>query len=353
MDCLVMNRLVSRKRFALALLAIIGLCAGLTATTHAREPVRLIFDTDMGNDIDDALALAMIHILVDRGECELLAVTITKDNRYSAPFVDLVNTFYGRKHVPVGVVRNGVTPKDSAYTRELVLAKDNSRSRYPHALRDGQDAPEAVALLRKVLANQPDGSVAMVQVGFSTNYARLLDSKPDNASPLDGKELVGRKARLLSMMAGGFSEELRGKRYGEYNVKNDLAACQKLAAEWPTPVAWSGYEIGKAILFSAQCIENDFGYVKQHPIREAYGYYMKMPYDRPTWDLTSVLYAVRPDHGYFDLSPPGRVIVEQNAETKFEPDPNGKHRYLKVNAEQIIRVKTTQEVLCSQPPRRK
>ncbi|MAP72962.1 MAG: hypothetical protein CMJ55_01705, partial [Planctomycetaceae bacterium] len=27
----------------------------------AKEPVKLIFDTDMGNDIDDAMALAMIH----------------------------------------------------------------------------------------------------------------------------------------------------------------------------------------------------------------------------------------------------------------------------------------------------
>ena len=32
------------------------------------EPVPIIFDTDMGNDIDDALALAMIHTLADRGE---------------------------------------------------------------------------------------------------------------------------------------------------------------------------------------------------------------------------------------------------------------------------------------------
>ena len=352
MDWPAMNRTVVRKWFALSLLALAGFFAW-PATIHAREPVRLIFDTDMGNDIDDALALAMIHILSDRGECELLAVTITKDNRYSAPFVDLVNTFYGRKAVPVGVVRNGMTPKDSAYTREPVLAADNGRPRYPHALGDGKDAPEAVALLRKVLAKQPDGSVVMAQVGFSTNYARLLDSKPDDASPLDGKELVRKKARLLSIMAGGFSEELVAKRYKEYNVKIDVPACQKLATEWPTPVVWSGYEIGKAILFAAQCVENDFGYVKHHPIREAYGLYMKMPYDRPTWDLTSVLYAVRPDHGYLDLSAPGRVIVEQDGFTKFEPDPNGKHRFLKVNAEQIIRVKTTQEVLCSQPPLRK
>jgi hypothetical protein len=71
----------------------------------AAAPVRLVFDTDMGNDVDDALALAMIHALETRGEAQLLAVTLSKDNRYAAPFVDLVSTFYGRKDIPIGVVK--------------------------------------------------------------------------------------------------------------------------------------------------------------------------------------------------------------------------------------------------------
>src|SRR6185437_11217193 len=78
------------------------------------EPVRLILDTDIGNDVDDALALAMIHALETRGDVRLLAVTITKDNHYAAPFVDLVNTFYGRPDIPIGVVHNGKTKEDSA-----------------------------------------------------------------------------------------------------------------------------------------------------------------------------------------------------------------------------------------------
>src|SRR5271157_2388880 len=83
----------------------------------AAEPVRLIFDTDMGNDVDDALALAMIHALESRGEAKLLAVTVTKDNPYAARFVDVVDTFYGRGDIPIGVVKNGKTPEDSAMIR--------------------------------------------------------------------------------------------------------------------------------------------------------------------------------------------------------------------------------------------
>src|SRR6476660_4079813 len=96
---------------------ILVVLAGLSINISAAEPVRLIFDTDMGNDIDDALALAVIHALESRGEVKLLAVTITKDNPWSAPFVDLVNHFYGRGRIPIGMVKGGKTPQDAPYTK--------------------------------------------------------------------------------------------------------------------------------------------------------------------------------------------------------------------------------------------
>ena len=170
------------------------------AADSPQPPVSLIFDTDIGNDVDDAMALSMIHALESRGECRLLAVTITKDNRYAAPLVNLWNTFYGRPDTPIGMVAKGVTPEDGKYLRQVVTAEDGGKSRYPHKLQSSSDSPEAVALLRKVLAGQPDGSVVIAQVGFSTNLARLLESKPDNVSPLSGMDLVKAKVRLLSTM---------------------------------------------------------------------------------------------------------------------------------------------------------
>ena len=103
-----------RRFLFLTLLAL----TSLSVCSLAAEPVRLIFDTDMGNDIDDAIALAIIHALENRGEVQLLAVTVTKDNRWAAPYIDLVNTFYGRPDIPIGVVRHGRTPKDSAVLDE-------------------------------------------------------------------------------------------------------------------------------------------------------------------------------------------------------------------------------------------
>lgn len=318
-------------------------------TDPPARPVLLIFDTDMGNDVDDALALGVIHALQNRGECELLAVTITKDHPLSAPYVDLVNTFYGRGGIPIGMVHDGPTPEASKFTT-LAEVREEDAYRYPHDLADGGDAPEATALLRRVLAAQPDGAVVLVQVGFSTNFARLLDSGPCEASALSGHELVAQKVRLLSVMAGAF-EPIDGGDHLEYNVVKDIPAAQRLAEAWPTPIVYSGYEIGLAIRYPAASIERDFAYVPHHPLAEAYQLYSPTPHERPTWDLTSVLWAVRPDRGYFDLSPPGRVHVDDKGLTTFDPEKGGPHRYLIANDAQIIRTREALAILASEPPK--
>ena len=336
--------------FVLLLLSLGMVIFAAEANAKSGDPVLLIFDTDIGNDIDDALALGVIHALSDRDECRLLAVTITKDHPDCAAFVDLVNTFYGRGDIPIGVVRDGKTPKQSRYISEIVAATDGEKQRFPHDLKSGNDAPEAVGLLRKVLSSAPDRSVVMVVVGFSTNIARLLDSRGDAYSDLPGRELVRRKCRLLSIMAGTYGGEHKGRK--EYNIFVDLPAAQKIYKQWPTPIVASGWEIGQAIQFPAVSMEEDFGYVDHHPLAEAYPKYQKMPYDRAMWDLTSVLYAVRPDRGYFGISKRGVIHVNNDAESSFEENPQGNHRYLSVNDERITRVQEALIELVTQPPHR-
>lgn len=64
-----------------------------------------------------------------------------------------------------------------------------------------------------------------------------------------------------------------------------------------------------------------------------------MPYDRQTWDLTSVLYAVEGTKDYFGMSEWGTIEVMADGITAFTPGPTGKHCYLKVNAGQAERIK--------------
>ena len=112
----------------------------------------------------------------------------------------------------------------------LVEEKESGRFRYPHDLLSGRVGKSATALLRKTLAAQPDHSVVIAQVGFSTNLARLLDSPADEYSPLTGRELVERKVKLLSLMAGAFQPIEGNRRYLEYNVVKDIASARPCRA---------------------------------------------------------------------------------------------------------------------------
>src|SRR6516165_1755332 len=115
-------------------------------------------------------------------------------------------------------------------------------------------------------------------------------------------------------------------------------------------MVWSGFEIGIALPYPAISIERDYGYVPHHPLAEAYIRYIPPPHNRPTWDLTSVLYAVLPDRGYFDLSPPGKVTIEAGGPSRFAETSQGKHRYLILRPEQKPRVLEALVQLSSQPP---
>ncbi len=326
-----------KKLFTLFLCALCGLAPA--------APVKLIFDTDMGNDVDDMMALAMIHNLQKRGACELLAVTITKDHPQAAAFVDAVNTLYGYPDTPIGVVRDGAAKEAGKFNLLADEKNADGSLRYPHDLKSGADAPEAVGLIKDILAKQPDGSVVIAQVGFFTNLSRLLDSP-------GGKELIAKKVKFLSIMAGAFQTVQWDTRHLEYNVKLDVPAAQKLAKEWPTRVVWSGYEIGVAAAFPHVVIEEDLNCLPHHPLKEAYYLYNPPPHDRPTWDPTAVLYAVLPERGYFDLSPPGNVVVENDSATLFRAGKGGKgkHRFLVMSPEQTARVREAIVQLSVEPP---
>lgn len=321
-----------------------------TLPLKGAEPIPVIFDTDISGDVDDVLALAMLHALADRNECDLKAVTISKINPLTAPFVDAVNTFYGRGDVPIGVTRDA-QKRDSKYL-QLVKTKEGSGFRYPHDLLTSQDAPDAVAILRKALAAADDKSVVLIQVGLAANLADLVESPADAISPLTGEELIRQKVRLTSVMAGAFSPVNGNDHYLEANVRNGIGSMQRFAAKWPhdSPVVWSDFLIGLAAPYPRESVARDFSYLPHHIVREAYLLHSGPNHDRPTWDLTSVLYAVRPKDGYFGLSEPGLVSVEEDGFTKFQPQTNGRDRYLTMNNQQAIRVIETQRSLVSQPP---
>ena len=129
-------------------------------------------------------ALCVAHGLADRGEASILA--ITHDTGYSAGVgaVSVVNAYYGRDHVPLGAYVGDVG--DPAHTPSTTQEWTNQArgwyvqdllDRFPSRVRDASAVPAAVAVLRRALADAPDGSVTFVAIGHATNLHALLSSE--------------------------------------------------------------------------------------------------------------------------------------------------------------------------------
>jgi inosine-uridine nucleoside N-ribohydrolase len=245
---------------------------------------------------------------------------------------------FGR-NLPVGLAVDGRI-KDETPMLSVPLAKINAEGKpvYAHGIHKLNDTAEVPALLRNAFTAQHDQNSIAVLTGPATNFAQVLD--------LPGvKDLLSRKCRYLSMTGGAFPD---GK--PEFNIKSDIPAARKLFAEWPTPIVVSGYEIGEALPFPAASIEKDFAWSPAHPVVDAYKASKPMPYDAPTWDMSAVLYGVRPQEGYFKLSDPGTITVLDDGRTKFTPSAQGKHRYLILDPAQKDRIIKVYTELASAKP---
>ena len=318
------------KRFLSALtIAVLLLSCGRKPAALTDNRLSVIFETDLGNDVDDALALDLLYKYQDAGKIRLLAVCLNKEGTATTEYADILNTWYGYPDIPIGIIRDGADCETDAvnYAKAVVHLKDaDGKPLFPRSHPGYADYPDAVTLYRRILSAQPDSSVVVASVGFSTNLARLLETPADGISPLTGRDLVARKVRLLSMMAGCFIDP--GNH--EYNVVKDIPAAKAVFEGWPTPVVTSPVEVGGGIRYPGASIENDFSWAPQHPVVEGYKAYRAMPYDRPTWDLTAVLFAVE-GGDWFTLSPPGRIEVTEEGSTFFTEDPEGTRRYLSVD----------------------
>lgn len=300
------------------------------------SPLPVILDTDLGNDVDDALALAFLHELERRRRTRLLGVVLNNSDPLAAPLVDAINAFYGRPDIPVAVRPDGVRLEESKF---LGLAEERTPGGELVFPRPSRTYEPAVRALRRHLAEAGDGSVSIVSIGFLTNLASLLKSEADDISPLDGASLVRARVSCLSVMAGAFQTVRDNNRFLEFNVVHDIRSAQEVAEAWPTPVYWSGVEVGRLIGFPAYSVDEDMQWVERHPIRESYQRYIPTPHERPTWDLTSIAWVAFPERGYFGLSSPGSVRVEDDGYTRFLPGEAGRHRFLTIDAIQAARLR--------------
>ena len=288
----------------------------------AKEPQKIIFDTDMGNDVDDVIALDMLYKYHDAGDINLLGIVSSRREVGSVQFLDVMNTLYGYPTLPIGIVKTYPTEGYKMDPRVKYAEYTAAKHPYARSVKDYEALPDGYKLFRRLLAAEEDGSVTIVAVGFSTNLSRLVASPADEFSPLTGKELIARKVKRVVMMAGNFYEQKP-----EYNIRKDIVAATRFIEECPVEILFSDYKLGHDVLYPFTALYDCFGFMEHHPAIVAFEYYGTMPYNRPSWDPTAVLYAVELSGKYASLSKRGYVTVNQKGVTIFTEDNKSKHRY--------------------------
>ncbi|HYE76201.1 MAG TPA: hypothetical protein VEF04_22840, partial [Blastocatellia bacterium] len=288
---------------------------------RGKPPLAIIYDSAFGHRADDPLALALLYHLDGKNEARLIAQSISTADLKAAASLAAISRFYRampeRDPMPIGMFVSAKLKNEATMTTALLSKHDaEGKPIYKHAIERWQDTADPLPLMRNALASQPDQNVIVIVTGPATNAARLLNHP-------GAKELIARKAKLLVIAAGDFSNSSP-----DPLLETDIPSAQKLFAEWPTEIVAVGQEVGKGILFPAASIEKDFTWSNAHPIADAYRAYQPMPYDAPTSAMAAVLYAIRQQGNYFKLSDTGTIQVLDDGQTKFSPRADSKHRYL-------------------------
>jgi len=293
--------------------------------------VPIIFDTDYGFDVDDVGALAVLNALVGSGEADLLAAITSVTDSHALGAMDAVNTFYGHPDVPLG--QNADAPdhyrwgKAYPYWRtpapHFIAELDES---FPHDA--GADIATAVARYREVLAAQPDGSVTVVVVGFMKNLADLLKSEPDDLSSLSGEELIRAKVKELVVMGGGYPNN-----EGDFNLTSgpgkDASDARLVIEAWPTEIVFTPGNVCGSIA-TGQTLSDPEG----NPVAHAYEQFFGRPgRGRASWDLCSVLYAVRGLHApdgarYFGMATDERLTLSESGRNDWVTPGDPRHKRL-------------------------
>lgn len=282
-------------------------------------PGKIIFDTDLGPDYDDVGALAFLHAMADSGKAEILATLASNKHDLVAPSINVINTYFGRGDLAIGAPKTwGVNLGSGQHWADSIVNK------YPHSVKSTSEVPDAVEIYRKILSVQPDNSVTIITVGFLTNLNNLLKSKPDNNSPLEGKELVIKKVKRLVSMAGSFPA---GR---EFNIFMDSASSKYVYENWPGEIIFTGFEIGSQIHTGLRLIKSD---IKNSPVKDVFRISIPLSEEdrngRMSWDETAVLIGVYGTERFFDTVR-GKIIVNIDGSNTWENREDGKQYYVKM-----------------------
>lgn len=270
---------------------------------------KVIFDTDIGGDCDDAGALAIIHRAEQRGYVKLLAVTVSTGDPWAPACADAINRYYGHS-VPVGVCAKAPPGDPTMQEFEERYGKHIAETFPNRYVPRHDDAPEdAVSLMRRCLATNTGEKITLVVVGSCLNLAGLIDSDGDEASPLSGRELMEAQVDKVVLMGGLFSDTPTP----EYNIKTDIPSAKTVFEKCPVPIFISHFDVGLRVMSGGKMVDEELKL--GNPAAESYRFHVGRK--RHSWDPIAAFYAIYGCDGVFTDERRGSVTVDGNGITRF------------------------------------
>lgn len=183
-------------------------------STGSQSPVKVIVDTDIGTDIDDAFAVALA---MKCSEIEILGFsTASGDTVGRAKILDEMLGSSGRTDIPVAVGNPTTLPFSiPPIGRQVRYGEEGHFSRAAHP-------PSADFILAQI--RRFPGEITLVALGPLTNVGELIDKDPQTF----------RQLKRVVMMGGSIGPEDWGGSGAtsgptpEYNIAGDIHAAQKV-----------------------------------------------------------------------------------------------------------------------------
>jgi inosine-uridine nucleoside N-ribohydrolase len=301
--------------------ALCGIVTGGTIASRAQDlptppaPEKIIIDTDIGDDVDDAFALALA---LRSPELEILGVmTGFGDTETRARIADRMLTEAGRADIPVTAGIPSATKNPMSQRR---YAESRPATKTAH--------PPAVDFLFEQIRRYP-GQITLIAIGPLINIGAAIDRDP----------ATFRKLKRVVLMGGSVKRGYGDVGYTapappqpEWNILNDIPSAQKLFA--------AGVPVAMMPLDSTQLkldeVKRAFLFSQGTPITDALTIlYHLWGQETPTlFDPMTIAYAVNPA-----LCPvqPMHIRVDEEGFTRVEPGPPNADVCLDSSSEEFFR----------------
>ncbi|WP_158857112.1 nucleoside hydrolase [Lunatibacter salilacus] len=298
-------------------------------SSSVSEPVKIILDTDMGSDCDDAGAFALLHRYQDLGMAEIIGCIYSSGKvPFGAGIVEAINIYYGRPDIPIGAYHGAEVgdPVDKMTAEKL--ARDTAA--FKNSIIYNTDAEEQTRLNRKLLASSEDHSVTYVTIGHTKGLYDLLVSGPDDMSPLSGYELVDEKIEKWVSMGGVGAYNQDQKFVSDWNLfQNGSASYSRYLVEnFPRPAYFS--DGGSNVMTGKSLKHTPPGNIVRAVYRDWLWNMSKKTLDdqRPSWDLIAVYFAVEGLGDYLKDSGKGWMEIDIEKGARWHKDENIVNRTL-------------------------